>query len=89
MLHNAESVETLINTDYYNLDDGVYTDEEKAVRDSVREWVDRRVIPIIDDHAQKATFPTDLIKEMAELGFFGATLPEKYGCAGLNNVATA
>jgi len=87
MLHNAESVETLINTDYYNLDDGIYTNEEKAVRDSVREWVNRRVIPIIDEHAQKATFPTELIKEMAELGFFGATLPERYGCAGLNNIA--
>lgn len=87
MIRNGEATETLVNADYYNLDDGVFTDEEKAVRDSVREWVDRRVIPIIDDHAQKATFPMELVKEMAELGFFGATLPEQYGCAGLNNVA--
>jgi glutaryl-CoA dehydrogenase len=87
MNHHAEAVETLINTDFYNLDDGIFTDDEKAVRDSVREWVDRRVIPIIDHHAQAATFPADLIKEMADLGIFGATLPEKYGCAGLNNIA--
>jgi glutaryl-CoA dehydrogenase len=83
----VEISESLINTDYYKLDDGIYTDEEKAVRDSVREWVDRRVVPIIDEHAQKATFPKELVADMAELGFFGATLPEKYGCAGLNNIA--
>ncbi|MBZ0264409.1 acyl-CoA dehydrogenase family protein [bacterium] len=72
--------------DYYNLDEWL-NDEEKLVRDSVREWVSDRVIPIIDDHFSKATFPHHLVAEMVELGLFGPTLPEKYGGAGIGDVA--
>jgi len=72
--------------DFYNTEE-LLTEEEKMVRDTIREWVDEKVIPIIEKHYMEGTFPMHLIPEMAELGIFGATLPEKYGCANLNNVA--
>ena len=72
--------------DFFNID-SVLTEEERAVRDSVRRFVDERVLPIIGDHYVQGKFPRDLIPEMASLGVFGANLPEEYGCAGLNNVA--
>ncbi len=72
--------------DYYQSDD-LLTDEQKMIRDTVRSWVEDRVLPIIARHYQEATFPMELVAEMAELGLFGANLPEAYGCAGLDNVA--
>ena len=67
--------------------DSLFTEEEKAVRDTVRRWVDDAVMPIIAEHYLDGNFPMGLVPQMAELGLFGANLPEKYGCAGLNNVA--
>ena len=72
--------------DFYRLDD-LFTDEERMVRDTVRRFVDERVIPIIDKHFEEATFPRELIHEMAEIGLFGGNLPEEYGCANMNNLA--
>jgi len=72
--------------DYYHIDD-LLTEEEKLIRSTIREFVEDKVIPIIEKHYREGTFPMHLIPEMAELGIFGATLPEKYGCANLNNVA--
>ena len=72
--------------DYYNLDT-LLSEEEILVRNTVREFVDDNVIPIIEKHNRAGTFPMDLIGKMAELGLFGATLPSKYGCAEMNNVA--
>ena len=69
--------------DYY----GVYnqlSDEERMVRESVADFVDSEVIPIIEKHYQDGTFPMDLVPKMAELGLFGITLPQEYGCAGAN-----
>ena len=71
--------------DFMNLD-GLLTDEEKLVRESVRSFVDNQVIPCIEDHYMRATFPQELIKPMAKLGYLGANL-QGYGCANLNNVA--
>ncbi|CAN5885452.1 acyl-CoA dehydrogenase family protein [soil metagenome] len=71
--------------DFYNID-SVLSEEERAVRDSVRHFVDDRVMPIIGDAYVQGRFPKELIPEMGELGVFGANLPEEYGCAGLNNV---
>lgn len=73
-------------TDYMGLQ-GLLTDEERLVRETARQFVNEEVLPIIEEHAQKETFPTGLIKKMGELGFYGPNLPEKYGCAGLSNVA--
>ncbi len=67
--------------------DSLFSEEELAVRDTVRRWVDDAVMPIIGDRYVAGEFPQELAAEMAGLGLFGANLPEKYGCAGLNNVA--
>ena len=72
--------------DFYRLDD-LLSDEERMVRDTIRRFVNEQVNPIIDDHFEAATFPSELIPQMAELGLYGANLPEEYGCAGMNNVA--
>jgi len=72
--------------DFYDID-GLLSEEERAVRDMVRDWVDEELMPVINQHYMAHTFPTDLIPKMGELGFYGANLPEEYGCAGLNNVA--
>ena len=72
--------------DFYDID-SVLTEEERAVRDSVRRFVDEKVLPIIGTCYVEGRFPKELIPEMAELGVLGANLPEEYGCAGLNNVA--
>jgi glutaryl-CoA dehydrogenase len=71
--------------DFYDID-SVLSEEERAVRDSVRRFVDERVMPIIGDAYVQGRFPRELVPEMGELGVFGANLPEEYGCAGLNNV---
>jgi glutaryl-CoA dehydrogenase len=72
--------------DYYLLDD-LLTDEEKAIRDTVRDFVNNEVIPIIEKYNQEMKFPMQLISKMAELGVFGPTLPSEYGGMGINNVA--
>jgi glutaryl-CoA dehydrogenase len=72
--------------DFYRLDD-LLSEEEIMVRDTVRTFADERIIPVIGRHFEAATFPMDLIPEMAALGLFGANLPEEYGCAGMNDVA--
>ena len=77
---------TFEGVDFYDLD-SLLSEEERAVRDTVRKWVDDEVMPIIGEHYVAGRFPTQLVPQMAELGFFGANLPEEYGCAGLNNVA--
>jgi glutaryl-CoA dehydrogenase len=72
--------------DFFNID-SLLSEEERAVRDSVRRFVDERVMPIIGKCYVDGRFPKEIIPELAELGVFGANLPEEYGCAGLNNVA--
>src|SRR5215213_6142774 len=72
--------------DFFSIDSQL-SSEELAVRDSVRRFVDERVLPIIGNAYVEGRFPKELIPEMAELGVLGANLPEEYGCAGLNNVA--
>jgi len=72
--------------DFYSTD-SLLNEEERAVRDTVRSWVDDNLLPIIGEAYVAGHFPKQLIPGMAELGLFGANLPEEYGCAGLNNVA--
>ncbi len=72
--------------DFYDVD-GLLSEEERAVRDTVRAWVDEHLMPVIGDAYVEGKFPKQLIPGMAELGVLGANLPEEYGCAGLNNVA--
>ena len=63
------------------------SEEERAVQDTVARFVDERVIPIIGDAFDEGRFPKELVPEIAELGLLGSSLPEKYGCAGLNAVS--
>ncbi len=72
--------------DYYNIE-SLLSEEEIMVRNTVREFVDNEILPIIEKHNRAGTFPQNLIQPMAELGLFGPTLPAHYGCAELNNVA--
>jgi len=72
--------------DFFNID-SLLSEEERAVRDSVRRFVDERVLPIIGNCFVEGRFPREIIPELASLGVLGANLPEEYGCAGLNNVA--
>jgi glutaryl-CoA dehydrogenase len=67
--------------------DGLLSEDEILVRNTVREFVDNEVLPIIEQHYRAGTAPAGLAAKMADLGLFGATLPEEYGCAGMNNVA--
>ena len=72
--------------DFYDLD-SVLSEEERMIRDAIREWVEEEVIPIIGEAYYERRFPRSLIPGLGELGVLGANLPEEYGCAGLNNVA--
>ncbi len=81
-----QSVGTFKGVDYYAIDD-MLNDEEKSIRDTVRDFVSEEVIPIIEEYNQEMHFPVQLIPKMAELGIFGPTLPVEYGGMGINNVA--
>jgi len=72
--------------DYFNID-SLLAEDELLVRSTVRGFVDDHVLPVIEQHNRAGTFPIDLVGKMAKLGLFGATLPPKYGCVGMNNVA--
>jgi glutaryl-CoA dehydrogenase len=72
--------------DYYNLDD-LLSEEHKLVRDAARQWVKRDVSPIIEEYAQKAEFPKQIIGGLAEIGAFGPYIPEEYGGAGLDQIS--
>ena len=72
--------------DYYQLDE-LLTDEHKLIRDAAREWVKRDVSPIIEEYAQKAEFPNQILKGLAEIGAFGPYIPVEYGGAGLDQIS--
>jgi glutaryl-CoA dehydrogenase len=73
-------------TDYLGLE-ALFSEEARMVRRTARDFVNREVLPGIEHHAQAQTFPSELVAQMGGLGFFGATLPERYGCAGLSHSA--
>ena len=81
-----QTVGTYKGVDYYGIDD-MLTDEDKSIRETVRDFVNEEVLPIIEEYNQEMQFPTQLIPKMAELGIFGPTLPVEYGGMGINNVA--
>src|SRR5215217_1780055 len=82
----ATGTSQFTGVDFLNFDT-LLSEEERAVRDTVRSWVDENLIPVIGQAYVEGKLPKQLIPGMAELGLFGANLPEEYGCAGLNNVA--
>jgi len=72
--------------DYYNIDD-LLTDEHKLVRSTARSWVKKHLSPIIEEHAQNAKFPKQLVNGLAEVGAFGSYIPTIYGGAGLDQIS--
>lgn len=72
--------------DYFLVDE-LLTDEHKLIRDSVRAYVKKEISPIIEDYAQKAQFPTQIIRGLGELGCYGPFVPQKYGGAGLDYIS--
>lgn len=72
--------------DYFEMDD-LLSDEHKLVRDTARTWVKKEMSPIIEEYYEKATFPTQVIPGMADIGAFGPYIPEEYGGAGLDQIS--
>jgi glutaryl-CoA dehydrogenase len=79
-------VTTSLGTDYYLIED-LLTEEEKEIRDKVRAFADREVIPVINEYWEKAEFPFELVPKVAELGIAGSTI-EGYGCPGMSHTAS-
>lgn len=76
---------TFKGVDFYNSDKLLHEDE-RLVRDVVRAYTEKEILPVIEAANRESRFPFELAPGMAGLGVFGATLPEKYGCAGANNI---
>ncbi|RNI39940.1 acyl-CoA dehydrogenase [Hanamia caeni] len=72
--------------DYFNVDE-LLTDEQKLIRESVRNYVKKEISPIIESYAQKAEFPQQIVKQLGDLGCFGPTIPEEYGGGGLDYIS--
>jgi len=73
-------------TDFYEID-SLLSEDEITIRDTVRAWVEEKFLPLIEDAYDNAYFPKEVIPQVAEMGLLGATLPEKYGCAGVSPTA--
>jgi len=73
------------STDFMDVD-SLLSEEEIMTRDAVRDWVEKRFLPVVNQHHRDETFPMELVPELAELGVFGANI-QGYDCAGMNNVA--
>jgi glutaryl-CoA dehydrogenase len=71
----------------YFLTDDLFTEEQKLIRESVRAYVKKEISPIIEDCAQRAVFPSHIVKQMGELGCFGPTVPVEYGGGGLDHIS--
>jgi glutaryl-CoA dehydrogenase len=78
-------MEKFHGVDYYGIDE-LLTEEQRMMRDAVRDWVEAKFLPIVAQHHRDETFPGELARDLGEMGVFGATL-KGYGCAELDNVA--
>src|SRR2546427_5415144 len=78
-------MEKFRGVDYYAIE-ALLSEEERMVRDAVRDWVETEFLPVVTEHHRAGTFPLALVPRLGELGVFGATL-KGYGGAGLNHVA--
>ena len=72
--------------DYFGVDE-LLTDEQKLIRETVRNYVKKEISPIIEDYAQRAEFPVQIVKQLGELGCFGPTIPVEYGGGGLDYIS--
>ena len=72
--------------DYYQLDE-LLTEEQRMVRSAVRAYVKKEISPIIEDYAQRAEFPIQIVKQLGDMGCFGPTVPVEYGGGGLDYIS--
>ncbi len=82
----AARTDLFIGPDYYQLDE-LLTEEQKHIREAVRSYVKKEISPIIEDYAQQAEFPQQIVKQLGELGCFGPTIPVEYGGGGLDYIS--
>ena len=82
----AAKTDTFQSPDYFKLDE-LLSEEQKLVRESVRSYVKKEISPIIEDYAQRAEFPQQIVKQLGDIGCFGPTVPEKYGGGGLDYIS--
>lgn len=78
-------MEKFQGVDYYQIDDW-FTEEEKMIRDSVRNYVENQYLPLVEESFMKGEFPRHIVNELGELGILGSSI-EGYGCAGLNGIS--
>ncbi|MBC7889865.1 MAG: acyl-CoA dehydrogenase family protein [Ferruginibacter sp.] len=82
----AAKTDNFQSPDYFNVDE-LLTEEHKLIRESVRNYVKKEISPIIEDYAQRAEFPLQIVKQLGDLGCFGPTVPEQYGGGGLDYIS--
>jgi len=82
----AARSDLFISPDYYQLDE-LLTEEQKHIREVVRSYVKKEISPLIENYAQEAEFPQQIVKQLGELGCFGPTIPAAYGGGGLDYVS--
>jgi len=82
----AAKTDNFKSPDYFNVDE-LLTEEHKLIRESVRNYVKKEISPIIEDYAQRAEFPLQIVKQMGDLGVFGPTVPVEYGGGGLDYIS--
>lgn len=80
------AIDTFESPDYYQLDD-LFTEEQKLIRSSIRQFVKKEISPIIEDYNQRGAFPQHLVKKFGEVGAFGPTIPTAYGGGGLDYIS--
>src|SRR5258707_1525051 len=82
----AARTDNFTSPDYFNVDE-LLTEEQKLIRESVRNYVKKEISPIIEDYAQRAEFPQQIVKQLGDLGCFGPTVPVEYGGGGLDYIS--
>jgi len=82
----AARTDNFVSPDYFNVDE-LLTEEHKLIRETVRSYVKKEISPIIEDYAQRAEFPRQIIKQLGDLGCFGPTVPVEYGGGGLDYIS--
>lgn len=86
VIHKSQKQDTFEGVDFLDLDD-LLTDEHKLIRSSIRDFVKTEISPYIEDWAQKAYFPYDIVKKFGDVGAFGPQIPAEYGGGGLDYIS--
>ncbi|MEN9497297.1 MAG: hypothetical protein RL750_196, partial [Bacteroidota bacterium] len=82
----AARTDLFVSPDYFAVDE-LLTEEQKLIRETVRAYVKKEISPIIEDYAQRAEFPEQIVSQLGELGCFGPTVPVEYGGGGLDYIS--